>query len=223
VNRFNEEAYYPGQGASHRSMSADGQYIFFQSADGLTPEAVDQKAVGVVEGGELAGQPLYVMNVYEYHDGVVSLISDGRDITHTPSNSNVSLLGSDESGADVFFDTADQLAPQDTDDNIDIYDARVDGGFPAPPTPLECSGEACQGQLSAAPTLLSPGSQFQAGGNPPLAGVAEPAPKPKGKTAKPKKRHKSAKGKRGKHAKKRHLKTVRGKRARANAKQGGRR
>ena len=41
------------------------------------------------------------------------------------------------------------------------------------------------GALSAAPTLLSPGSEFQAGGNPPLAGrtgVSQPKAKPKKET-----------------------------------------
>ncbi|MGH2853878.1 MAG: hypothetical protein ACRDLF_06765, partial [Solirubrobacteraceae bacterium] len=61
------------------------------------------------------------------------------------------------------------------------YDARVNGGFPAPVSLLpSCTGDACQGELSGAPVLLSPGSEFQAGGNPPLA-----APKPIAK-AKPK-------------------------------------
>jgi hypothetical protein len=33
-----------------------------------------------------------------------------------------------ENGEDVFFLTADQLAPQDTDTQVDYYDAREDGG-----------------------------------------------------------------------------------------------
>ncbi len=98
------------------------------------------------------------------------LISDGRDVSGTPpyvgSNgfSSVGLLGTDASGGDVFFYTEDQLVPQDVDTDTDIYDARVDGGFPPPAAAPECSGDNCQGPLSPAPTLLAPGSEFQAGG-----------------------------------------------------------
>ncbi len=113
------------------------------------------------------------------------------------------------SGEDIFFRTADQLVPQDVDTEADLYDARIGGGFPAPASLLpSCSGDACQGELSPAPVLLSPGSEFQAGGNPPLTG-SEPAPaaKPKSKPVKcgkglVKKKTKCVKVKRAKKAKK---------------------
>jgi hypothetical protein len=167
----------PSDYSAHRSLSADGAYVFFQSPVGLTPEAFNDKPIKSEEE-----KLRYAENVYEYHDGVVSLISDGQDITDLGSQgSNVTLVGIDESGADVFFETADRLVGQDTDSNVDLYDARVGGGFPAPPTAASCSGEACQGQLSGAPTLLSPGSEFQAGGNPPLSAPEASKPKPKAK------------------------------------------
>jgi hypothetical protein len=191
---------------SHMSVSADGSYVFFQSPVGLTPQAFNLEVVSYV-GDEGNGEtntstiPLYANNVYEYHDGRVSLISDGQDLSYNNDFSEVALLSTDASGDDVFFTTADQLVGQDTDTNLDIYDARVDGGFPAPAQPLTCSGEACEGQLSGAPTLLSPSSEFQAGGNPPLAG--EPATKPAQKKAKKKKPKKRRAGKGGGHAKRR--------------------
>ena len=155
---------------SASAVSADGSYVLFESTAGLTPQAFNEKAIG----------NKYANNVYEYHDGRVSLISDGQDITP-----QVYLIGTDASGADVFFYTTDRLAGQDTDQNVDVYDARIDGGFPAPAVSPACSGDACQGALSAAPTLLSPGSEFQAGGNPPLAApvpaVFKPKVKPKAK------------------------------------------
>jgi hypothetical protein len=163
------------------SVSANGAYVFFQSAVGLTPQALDRKIVGVENENEPEDDykpPIYAANIYEYHDGRVSLISDGQDLSHNVALSSVTLSGTDESGGDVFFSTGDSLVPQDTDDNVDIYDARVDGGFPSPVT-SSCAGEECQGALSGAPTLLSPGSELQAGGNPPLAG--EPAVKAKAK------------------------------------------
>jgi Tol biopolymer transport system component len=172
---------------SHLSVSADGSYVFFQDPAGLTPQAVNDKLVGsfVVNKNTI---PIYANNIYEYHAGQVSLISDGQDFSYHQyygpgEASEVRLLSTDESGADVLFKTSDRLVGQDTDTSTDIYDARIDGGYPPPTVPPSCSGESCQGQLSGAPTLLSPGSEFQAGGNPPLAVpvVSKPAVKPKAK------------------------------------------
>jgi hypothetical protein len=170
------------------AVSDDGAYVLFQSADGLTPGALNgivKEETCTEEQGCISYTPL--VNVYEYHDGNVYLISDGQDSTSVLHVSAVYAIGLSASGEDVFFDTGDQLVPQDQDTEVDIYDARVDGGFPAPVSLLpSCSGDACQGVLSGAPTLLSPGSEFQAGGNPPLASSEPPpAAKPKSK-AKPK-------------------------------------
>jgi hypothetical protein len=145
-----------------KSMSDDGSYVFFTSENRLTPQA--QAGVG---------------NIYEYHSagrigaGTVSLISDGHELSFFEGGQfSGRLLGTDASGDDVYFTTVDPLVPQDTDTQEDIYDARVDGGFPPPPVLDECAGEECQGSLSPAPVLLAPGSAFQAGGNPPLAAPA---------------------------------------------------
>jgi hypothetical protein len=185
------------------AVSADGSYVFFQSTDGLTPQALNHKIIGeaIEYLGQTSGPPVYANNVYEYHDGNVYLISDGRDVSQGPSEqSDVELVGTDASGADVLFTTVDQLAPTDIDSNIDVYDARIDGGFPAPVSPSPCTEDACQGALSPAPALLSTGSEFQAGGNPPLAPPV-PVAKPKAKKAAKKKiKKKKAAGKRAKKA-----------------------
>jgi hypothetical protein len=149
---------HPAEYWSGLAVSADGSYVFFQSSDGLTPRAINHQLLAGTEGAKT-----YVNNIYEYHDGEVYLISDGRDVTQAYGSSSVNLIGTDASGADVLFSTEDALAPQDTDTNLDIYDARIGGGFPAPAPAPECSGDACQGPLGPAPTLLSPGSEFQAG------------------------------------------------------------
>jgi hypothetical protein len=178
------------------TMSTDGAYVFFQSSDGLAPQALNHEAIGEPSGSE----ELYATNVYEYHEGNVYLISDGRDV----GRKGAYLIGTGASGADVLFTTVDQLAPQDTDTNRDIYDARIDGGFPAPVAPAECSGDACQGPLSPAPVLLSPGSEFQAPG----AVLAPPVSKVVVKKAKAKPKRKAKpvrKGRpqrKGKHSKK---------------------
>ncbi len=183
---------------SHLSVSADGSYVFFQSPVGLTPQALNQQVIGVETGEFNISKSTYANNVYEYHEGQVGLLSDGQDLTHRGSEVNVELIGTDPSGDDLFFTTEDRLVGQDTDTSIDVYDARIDGGFPAPAIPPSCSGDACQGQLSSAPTLLSPGSEFQAGGNPPLAGEPAPLPKKKPKAAKKSKKRKRAGKKSGK-------------------------
>ena len=99
------------------------------------------------------------------------------------------------SGADVFFQTFDRLVPKDTDSQEDTYDARVDGGFAEPPPPPACQADACQGSLSGAPVLLSPGSEFQAGGEnvTPRTG-ATPAAAKKATKAKAKRRRKRRRG-----------------------------
>ena len=144
----------PAKAESNIDVSSDGSYVFFQSADGLT--------TGATTG---------LRNVYEYHDGNVYLVSDGQD---------AGLLGSDASGGDVFFTTADRLVGQDTDDQQDIYDARLEGGFPGLVVPAGCSGDPCQGSSSSPPGLSFAGSASVPGGGnlPPVTpGVVKTAPK----------------------------------------------
>ena len=140
------------------TISDDGAYVVFQSADGLTPQALN---------GEMTDTPgLFANNVYEYHDGEVQLISDGRDATSNDSQSSVQAQGTTAAGADVFFTTGDQLVPQDTDTQQDIYDARIDGGFPPSAAPPSCQGDACQGVPSATPAPPVAGSiSFSGPGN----------------------------------------------------------
>jgi hypothetical protein len=163
----------PG-GALARTMSDDGGYVFFESPVQLTANALDQVLLGLT----LAGEPRYAQNIYEYHDGNVYLISDGQDVTAGESFvSNVSLVGTDSSGSDVFFRIADSLVSQDTDTQVDFYDARIDGGFQGP-TASTCRGEGCQGSLSAPPMLGASGSATLAGTENLAAPPATGAPKP---------------------------------------------
>jgi hypothetical protein len=92
------------------------------------------------------------------------------------------LIGATPSGSDVFFTTADPLVPGDTDTQVDIYDARVDGGFPAPTTPRSCEGEGCQGPPATPPVFGAPGSAiFSGNGN--LAPLVAANPPPAKRTA----------------------------------------
>jgi hypothetical protein len=62
----------------------------------------------------------------------------------------------DADGANIFFATGDPLLSNDTDGGqIDIYDARVDGGFPAAKADAACGDVGCEGSV-AAPPLFDP-------------------------------------------------------------------
>ncbi|HEV7495822.1 hypothetical protein [Baekduia sp.] len=154
-----------------RTISDDGSRIFFQDPAALTPGALDN-----VEVGRFQGAPSYAQNVYEWHAGRVSLISDGRDGsaialpggTAPPLDglSSVSLLGTDVTGSNVFFTSADRLVPQDTDTQLDYYDARIGGGIPYTPPPEPCSGDGCQGRPTFPPVVSTAASvTFNGPGN----------------------------------------------------------
>jgi hypothetical protein len=179
------------------TMSDDGAYVFFESPVGLTPQALDDVPIAAKTNG---GGQEYAQNVYEYHDGHVSLISDGRDgnaggaeLCPVQRFSATCLLGVDASGSNAFLATADPLVASDTDTQIDFYDARIcepEHGNPciqAPPPALPpCLGEACHGTPAATPSLLTPGSvSFNGAGN--AAPAAAPTKKVTKKTVKCKK------------------------------------
>lgn len=140
---------HAGPARSDPTMSDDGAFVFFESPIALTPHAVDNVQVGVH-----GGLPVYAENVYEWHEGQVHLISDGKDTTELAVESAVKLIGSDTTGQNVFFRTADVLLPQDTDTQIDYYDARICTSgepciAPAGPPPPPCRGEVCHGTPGA--------------------------------------------------------------------------
>ena len=168
---------FNGETRRDTTMSNDGQYIFFSSPVGLTPQALNK-----VEIGEEGGAPVFAQNVYEYHAGRVWLISDGKDTSATYQVprlvGGVELVGTDATGENVFFTTADQLVPQDTDTQIDYYDARIGGGFPASIVPHECaSGDECRGPGNYPPTGGTPGSAAYMGPGNVAAPATEVAPK----------------------------------------------
>jgi hypothetical protein len=71
----------------------------------------------------------------------------------------------DGSGDDIYFQTFAPLTSADVDVSIDIYSARINGGFPfAKPPP--CTGETCQPPPDAAPvTPASPANRPNGEGN----------------------------------------------------------
>jgi hypothetical protein len=192
------------------SISPNGDFAFFDTPAALVPGDVD---------GEVAPTPQTQVefqsqefspssDVYEWRkDGVdeceelqgcLALITNGRG-----GFLNL-LLGISPSGRDVFIYTRSELLPQDNDNAGDIYDARIDGGFPgAPPGAVECEGDACSTPASApndptpaSETFTGPGDISQA--RKPVTPVKKAASKKKKKKRKGKKkrRRKQAKGSR---------------------------
>jgi WD40-like Beta Propeller Repeat len=126
-----------------RALSDDGSRVFFSSPDPLVPE---------LSGGSV--------KVFEYEDGGVQLISGPE------TGGQAVFLDASTSGDDVFFATRERLAPADADELVDVYDARVDGGLPAPSSPASCQGGACQEPFSAQPSFALPiSAAFTGSGN----------------------------------------------------------
>ncbi len=194
-------------------FSANGDYAFFDTIAALVPSDVNGEHEFKLEDGEEKENDGYSnsSDVYEWRrvgvggctavQGCISLISSGRE------GHLVLLLGTTESGGDVFFTSRSQLGPNDDDNSMDIYDARIGGGEPLlAPRPVECEGDACSTPF-AAPSDLTPASATFQGAADLGATLPEAKPKPKpkpGEKAKKKKRAKpKKKGKRaGKKAKK---------------------
>jgi hypothetical protein len=152
------EGALPTVNDSNRAISENGETIAFTSAAQLQGTDV---VAGTNARCHVPGEQSEAgCNVYEWHNGSVSMVSDGQD------PKGAIFAGMSASGSDIFFQTGTQLTGQDTDSFGDIYDARVNGGFPAPTPEPSCSGEACQGASSPPPVLGGTGtSSFTGGGN----------------------------------------------------------
>lgn len=98
-------------------------------------------------------------DVYEWHDGKTSLISDGVSDFPASAFGLPAVRGVTAGGRDVFYSIVDPGRTGYEQDGVgNLYDARVDGGFPVPTAPVHCSEESCQGPLQAAPGLRQAGS-----------------------------------------------------------------
>jgi DNA-binding beta-propeller fold protein YncE len=119
-------------------VSADGERIFFNSNDALLPR--DTNGTMDVYQWEAPGKgscdtadPGY----FAQNGGCLDLISTGE----SPFESEFWEASAD--GDDVFFTTESSLVSSDPG-LVDLYDARVGGGFPQPVAKEPCEGEACQ-------------------------------------------------------------------------------
>lgn len=124
----------------NHAVSSDGRYVFFTTAQQLAP-------------GDLNGTE----DVYRFDTatGSIQPLTPGQPLTHSY------FVEASPSGNDAFVVTRSSLVASDRDENADVYDARVNGGF------LEATGAepACASEQSCRPP--QPGD--------PLAGVPESA------------------------------------------------
>jgi Tol biopolymer transport system component len=134
--------------ATHRNhpLTADGQRVFFHTTESLLPADSNGRS-----------------DVYEYDVVTHSLhlISTGT----SPADSF--FLDASSDGRDLFFLTRQRLVGWDIDQNYDVYDARVDGGFPDPmPASGPCTGEVCKGLAAASPGVTESATRsFHGAGN----------------------------------------------------------
>lgn len=143
-----------------RALSDDGSRLYFESSDALAlrdtnghQDVYQWEAAGT--GSCKPGEPGYV------HDtgGCLELVSSGQ------SPRDAEFVDADPSGDDVFLATLSSLVPEDHG-LVDIYDARVGGGFPSPPEPPpSCEGEACQSPPPAPEDFTPSSSSHEGPGN----------------------------------------------------------
>ena len=184
-----EQSLYPSN-----VLSGGGGRLFFNSNDALLPR--DTNGAQDVYEWEEAGSgdcseedPSY----FPANGGCLALISSGEN----PSNSE--FWEASPSGEDVFFTTGASLLPQDPG-LLDLYDARVGGGFAQPAPKSECEGEACQSPPPA-PEFPAPSSaRTEGAGNVVPSGGCPPG------------RHRVRKGDKSRCAPKRHHKQKKKKR-----------
>ncbi len=144
----------PGQSAP---MSATGERIFFETESALAAEDENTGSPPLELGlGESTEEIPSDVDVYEWENGHVYLLSAGK-----PGLTR--LQGVTPSGNNVFFTSSASIAGGAPVGYVSLYDARVGGGFAAPPRSGEedtsCDSiSACQGALAEFPKFGVPGT-----------------------------------------------------------------
>ncbi len=143
-----------------RVFADNGKRIFFTSADALAPTDTN------TQGSSGKG----VSDAYQWEaqgegsctraEGCTALLSSGRD--STPSL----FADASEDGNDAFFLTGASLIKSDPG-AIDLYDARIGGGFSEPGEGIPCEGDSCQA-LPPEPTEPTLTTLLSGPGNPPV-------------------------------------------------------
>jgi hypothetical protein len=164
-----------------RNLTSEGR-LFFDSADALVPQDVNGKE-----------------DVYEYEPaatgsctlsaGCVGLISSGTSSEESAFIDASGMGPGGSEGEDVFFMTSAKLAPQDTDNALDVYDAHVCSAVAPCPSPVAdvppacTTAESCRAAPAPAPDVFgkSASATFTGPGNS-TSSPPPPAPKPRSLT-----------------------------------------
>jgi hypothetical protein len=118
-----------------RVLADDGR-VFFETSEQLAPTDVNE-----------------YIDVYEWQDGAVRLITPGTQAA------DAIYHDSSADGNTVFFITSARLIPElDRNRALDLYTARVGGGFPLLPRPPACEGDRCQAPPTPPPVSQPPGT-----------------------------------------------------------------
>ncbi len=140
----------------------DNGRVFFNAIDSLVPadsngqwDVYQYEPTGVGDCSASSGGS----SISRSGEGCVSLLSSGT------GESEAAFFDASETGDDAFFFTPAQLNETDTDHEVDIYDARVNGVPATLPKITECLGEACQ-PAAQSPNDATPASAaFKGQGN----------------------------------------------------------
>ncbi len=125
------------------NLSDDGRRLFFQTPDALVPQ--DSNGLRDVYEWEEAGEGSCTRA-----EGCVFAISN-------VAGGNESLfMDATPDGEDVYIATQDQLVPAaDSDTRVNVYDARVGGGFPVSVAPPSCdNADSCKPPVAAQPAVF---------------------------------------------------------------------
>lgn len=166
---------------------SNGGRLFFDSSDALVTGDVnhleDVYEYEPPANGEIAGSDNCSAGASTYSaaaEGCVDLVSSGT------STEESAFLESSENGNDVFFLTAERLAPSDMDSTYDVYDAHVCGSdwacaSPAAASPPCSTASSCRAAPLPAPGVFgAPASAtLDAQENPVFASPATGAPRGK--------------------------------------------
>jgi hypothetical protein len=117
-------------------LSADGSTIGFLTPEGLVHLDVNKG-----------------FDVYEWREGARRLITDGVSTLAT-GLSRPMMLASDADGSDLLFAIVPpngSLTGFEQDGQVNLYDARIGGGFEPPGAPVHCKEDSCQGPLVSPP------------------------------------------------------------------------
>jgi hypothetical protein len=172
----------PDPAQQSRVASADVGTVMFTTQEKLLPSDENE-----------------TWDAYIWQEGTLSLLSAGTEGFGVAGSFHASAISPD--GRDAMFVTRAPLVGADTNNALDLYDARIGGGFPEAAQAEPCESEAACHPLPPPPPPPPPatGSEASGEGNP-------PAPKPckKGFVRKGGKCVKKHASKHNKHGKKHH-------------------